>query len=96
MDVSVAGRLAPGVVGIGDVPFLAELVNEVWREGHRLRRRVVERPKTVLVALRGGQRGVETDADDVDDFEFLEHRHAGEADIGEKTPDMHVDFVLDQ
>ena len=94
--IGVARRLAPGIVGIGDVPLLAHLVDQIGRDRHRLRRRVVVGPEAVAVALGGGQRGVEAHADHVDDLVFLEHRHAGEADVGQEAADMHVDLVLDQ
>ena len=95
LHVGIARRLAPGIVGIGDVPLLAHLVDEIGRERDRLRRRVVERPEAVAVALGRGQRGVEAHADHVDDLVLLEHRHAGEADVGEEAAEMDVDLVLD-
>jgi hypothetical protein len=52
--------------------------------------------EAVAVALGGGQRGVEAHADHVDDLGLLEHRHAGEADVGQEAADMDVDVVLDQ
>ncbi len=96
LGVSVARRLSPGIVGIGDVPLLAHLVDEIGRDGYRLRRRKFVRPEAVAVALGGGQRGVEAHADHVDDLVFLEHRHAGEADVGKEAADVHIDIVFDQ
>ena len=51
LRVSVARGLAPGIVGVGDVPLLAHLVDEIGRDGHRLRRRIIVSPEAVTVAL---------------------------------------------
>ena len=91
--IGVARRLAPGIVGIGDVPLLAHL-GERGPEGDRLRRRVIVDAEAVAVAFAGGQRGVEAHADHVDDLGLLPDRHAGEADVGEEAADMDVDVVL--
>ena len=91
--IGVARRLAPGIIGIGDVPLLAHL-GERRREGDRLRRRVIVDAEAVAVALRGGQRGVEAHADHVDDLGVFPHRHAGETDVGQEAADMGVDIVL--
>ena len=94
IGVGVAGRLAPGVVGEGDVPPLAH-AHEAGRECHRLRRRVVERPEGVAAAPGGGDGGVQAHADHVDDALLLEHRHAGQAHVGEEAALVDVDVVLD-
>ena len=93
LGIGVAGRLAPRIVGIGEVPLLAHL-GEDGSEGDRLRRRVVVDAEAVAVAVAGGERGVEAHADHVDDLGVLPHRHAGEADVGQEAADMHVDIVL--
>src|SRR4029079_15277506 len=91
----VAGRLAPRIVGISEVPLLAHL-DEFGAESDRLRWRVVVYPEAGAGALAGGQRGVETHADHLDDLLVLEHGHAGETDIREETADVDVDLILDQ
>src|SRR5262249_44734485 len=53
-------------------------------------------PETITIAFGGGQRGIETYADHVDDLVLLEHRHAGETDVREEAADVSVDIVLDQ
>ena len=92
-DIGVARRLAPGIVGEGDVPLLAHL-GERGREGDRLRRRVVVQAEGVAVAGAGGQRGVEAHGDHVDDLGLLPHRHAGQTDVGQEAADVDVDVVL--
>src|SRR5262249_57993254 len=47
LKVRVAGRLPPSVVEICYVPLLAHLIDQVRRDGDRLRRSVVEGPKDV-------------------------------------------------
>ena len=94
LGIGVARRLAPGVIGIGDVPFLAQLA-EIRAEGHGLRRRAVERTERVLVAAAAGDGGVEADADHVDDLMLLPDRHAGEADIGQEPAACDVHIVVD-
>ena len=94
--IGVARRLAPRVVGKGDVPLLAHLVDEIGRDRHGLRGSKLVGAEAVPVAFRGGQRGVEAHADHVDDFVFLKHRHAGEADVGQEAADVDVDIVFDQ
>src|SRR5262249_6309278 len=42
----------------------------------------------------GGQRGVETDADHVDDLGLFPNRHASKTDVGQKAADMHVDIAF--
>ena len=96
LGVGVARGLAPGIVGIGDVPLLAHLVDEIRREGDRLRRRIVVGAEAIAVAFRCGERRVEADADHVDHHVLLEHRHAGETDIGEEAAHVRVDLVFDQ
>ena len=92
--IGVAGRLAPRIVGKGDLPLLAHLVDEIGRERLRLRRGEVEGPEGIAVALAGRQRRVEAHADHVDDLVLDEDRRAGEADIRQIAADMDVDLVL--
>ena len=94
IHIRVARRLAPGIVGKRDVPLLAHL-DQRGRERHRLGRRVVERPEGVAAALGGGQRRVEAHADHVDDLLLVEHRLAGEANVGQEAALVDVDLVLD-
>ena len=94
LDIGIARRLTPGVVGIRDVPGLAQFVDEIGRECHRLRWGVVERAEGVAAAFAGGERGVETHADHVDDLVLVEHRLAGETDVGEEAALVDVDLVL--
>ena len=96
LRISVARGLAPGIVGVNEVPLLAHLVDKIGRDGHRLRRRIIESPEAVTVALGRGQRGVKAHADHVDDLVLLEHRHAGEADIGKEAANVNVDIVFDE
>src|SRR4030095_999800 len=76
LGVGVASGLAPSIIGIGDVPLLAQL-DERRCERHRLRRCVVEWPKGEAAALPGGDCGVEACPDHVNHLVFLEYRHAG-------------------
>src|SRR5271167_992881 len=69
--IGVTGRLAPGVVGISDVPALAELIYQVRGKRLRLRRREVEAAEHVTAAFAGGQGRVEADPDHVDDLVFF-------------------------
>ena len=78
------------------MPFLAHLVDEIGPERDGLGRRVIVRAEAVAVALAGGDRRVEADADHVDDLVLLVERHAGEADVGQHAADIGVDLVLDQ
>ena len=89
-----AGRLAPGIVSVDDVPFLAQLADQIGRERDRLGRGVIVGAEAVAVAFGGRQRRVEAHPDHVDELVVLPHRHAGEADIRQKTADMRVDLVL--
>ena len=77
------------------MPFLAELAHEVGGHRHRLRRSIIEGPEGVTVALAGGERGVEANANHVDDLVLAEHGLAGEAYVGEKPALVCVDIVLD-
>ena len=77
------------------MPLLRDLVDEVRREGHRLRRRVVERPEHVAAALRRRDRRVQAHADHEDRLVVLEHGHAGEADVREVAAFADVDLVID-
>ncbi len=94
-DEGVLGRLAPRVVGVGDVPLLAHLVDHVRRRRHRLGRRVVERPEDVPAALGLGDRRVQAHADHVDGLGLFEDGHAGQADVGEVAALDEVDLVLE-
>ena len=94
LDVGVAGGLAPRVVEIRDVPLLPHLVDEVVGEGHRLGGGVVERPEHVAAALGCRDRGVQAHANHEDRAVLVEHRHAGQADVGEVSALGHVDLVL--
>ena len=96
LRVSVARGLPPRIVRVGDMPSLAQLIDEVGRKGHGLRWGVVEWPETVAVALGRRECRVEAYADDVDDLVLLENRHAGQADVGEEAAQVDVDLVLDQ
>ena len=95
LDVGIAGGLAPCVVEVDEVPLLAHLVDEVRREGHRLRGGVVERPERVAAALARRDRGVQAHAHHVDELVLLVHGHAGQAHVREIAPDVRVDLVLD-
>ena len=78
------------------MPLLGNLVDEMRREGHGLRRRVVEGPENVPTALARGDCRVEADTDHPDRLLLLEHGHAGDADVREIPAFADVDLVLDQ
>ena len=91
--VGVARRLAPGVIGEKDMPLLADLVYQVGRKRHRLRGGEIERPKGIAVAVRGGNRGVETDANHVDDAGAPVFRYARDAYVAHEAALPHVNAV---
>src|SRR6516164_9494078 len=94
LRVSIARGLAPGVVGIGDVPLLTHVVHKVGCKRNGLRRRIIVHAETNAVALGGGQRRVEADADHVDDLGLFPNRHARETDVGQEAADVDVDITF--
>ena len=73
--------------------LLADLVHQVGRKRHRLRRGEIERPKGITVAVRGGDRGVEADADHVDDTGAPVFRYARDAHVAHEAALPHVNAV---
>src|SRR4029453_12098339 len=95
LKIRIPCGLAPRVVEIGDVPFLAHLVDQVRSDGNGLGRRVVEGPEDVPAALSGCDRGVQADTDHPYGLVLLEDRHAGQADVREVAALGDVNLVLE-
>src|SRR5262245_6735406 len=95
LGVRITRGLPPRVIQVREVPLLAHLVDEVWRDRDSLSGRVVEGPEDEAAALGRRDRGVQANADHPDGPVLLEDRHAGEADVREVAALGDVDLVLE-